>query len=437
MNRLVRPWRLWNLMPKLRRPEGTTIYSVGVLVMLVALLIPFLTRQHSEWETVFVKSAAYLLSGRDFYVEPIAYTYPPLQTFLAVPFVGLTPTASRAVWFLINAIAMILTLRAAWSLAGGTHRNLNRREHFAMIVGSIVGLVYSIHTLAHQQTDLVLAALVIGGGWLLARERGYSAAVLFGIAAAMKCTPLLFAPYLLIKGRPGAAAVVLLVAVGTSFLPDLLGSPTQHSTWLAEWFAMYLRPMIEPHYAPGVWASEIIYNQSMIGAVNRWSGTTWGTLEQKIVLNPRDIAIAPTTLKKLLLGVMLAMTAVGVWIIKPWRKFDAATHAARLPWELSLVLATMLLWSPMSSVPHFVVLALPGYLLARGVIVSRRYELVPFLLILVGSTLASNKDLVGSECYTMVLWYGGIMLGAVAVWVGAAVGIGGRVWKPTPAAPIN
>src|SRR5205085_12286191 len=100
------------------------------------------------------------------------------------------------------------------------------------------------------------------------------AAGLVGATAALRCAPLLFAPCLVVRGRPLAAAWLVRVAVGASLVPDAGNRPAGGGTWLGRWYGEYLAPMARPDYAPGIWASEIIYNQSLVGLANRWRGTT-------------------------------------------------------------------------------------------------------------------------------------------------------------------
>src|SRR5438874_1333 len=85
---------------------------------------------------------------------------------------------------------------------------------FAVVcLGLACALPYVLSVMDHQQTDLLIAALLIGGCLALQRARALSAATLFGLAAGMKCTPLLWAPYLAWRGRWKAAAWLVAVAV--------------------------------------------------------------------------------------------------------------------------------------------------------------------------------------------------------------------------------
>ena len=98
--------------------------------------------------------------------------------------------------------------------------------------------------------------LLIGGCFCLHRARSLAAATCFGLAAAMKCTALLWAPYLVWRGRPRAAAWLACVALGVNLLPDLVSRPASGRLWLAEYGQRYLRPLTEPGHYLGTWGSD-------------------------------------------------------------------------------------------------------------------------------------------------------------------------------------
>jgi alpha-1,2-mannosyltransferase len=250
----------------------------GLFVLLMFGVAPiFALRKASDWMIVFVPTASLLWRGQDIYDQPLGYVYPPLQAVLAVPVLPLPPVLQRLAWLAVNAAALWGTLRSAWRLAGGEDLETEparRREHVAFVLGLIIGLTYFLNSLMHQQTDILLAWLIFRGGEALGEQHHRGAAVRFGLAAAMKCTPLLFAPYLLLRGKRVAAVVVFGVFVGASLLPDLVHAPKTHSTWLQKWVSLFLAPMTRADHRPGEWASAIVYNQSLLGAFNRWSGTT-------------------------------------------------------------------------------------------------------------------------------------------------------------------
>ena len=406
------------LLPRLRLSTARThseptaetrsraVLGLLLIAAIVGLGVPFVTRERSEWDAVFVRTAEHLLAGRDIYAQADGYTYPPFQAFLAVPFALMPTTANRIAFYALNLVCLFWMVRSATKLAGG----------FA-ILGAIAGAIFAFHCYAHQQTDVIVAALVLGGCSYIARGKSIAAATLFGLGAAMKCTPLLFAPYLLIKGKPFAALWLIFIAVGANLLPDAIHRPAD-GAWVSKWYELYLAPMARPDYSPGIWASEIVYNQSLVGAMNRWTSTTWSVVHHKIEVRAIPASMPPSELKHLLIGCFAGLGTLALAAIIRGRRNERGTA-----WECGMVVSAMLLMSPMSSVPHFATLILPGLLFAQMYRERRTKYILVFGTILLLGALATNKDLIGSRNYTIGLWYGSAMWCAIASFFGCAVGL--------------
>ncbi len=386
--------------------RSRALIDVLLVAAIVGLGVPFVTRERSEWDAVFVRTAGHLLAGRDIYAQADGYSYPPFQAFLAVPFAKMSHTANRIAFYACNLVCLFCMVRSATKLAGG----------FA-IPGAIAGGIFAFHCYAHQQTDVIVAALVLGGCSYFARGKSLAAATLFGFGAAMKCTPLLFAPYLLIKGKPLAAMWLIVIAIGANLLPDLVHRPAS-GTWVSNWFELYLAPMARPDYSPGIWASEIFYNQSLVGAMNRWTSTTWSVVHHKIEVQAIPASMPANELKRLLIGCFAGLGTLALAAIIRGRR-----NERRIAWECGMVVSAMLLMSPMSSVPHFATLLLPGLLFAQMYRERRTKYIFVFGTVLLLGALATNKDLIGSRNYTIGLWYGSAMWCAIASFFGCAVGL--------------
>jgi hypothetical protein len=387
-------------------------YAAG-LGILLALSIWFLRREESEWENVYVRAAHQLRNGRDIYQAGISYSYPPFATLLALPFTWLPAQAQRPVWLAVNLSALALMLRSAWRLAGGPPLNraagLRPRERSAALLGGVCGIFYLHNCLAHQQTDIVLGAMVVAGCLALSRERPLLAATWFGLAAAMKCTPLLWCPYLVWRRRPVAAAWLVAVAFGANLLPDVVRPPGTGSLWLAEYATRILAPLNNGDHVIGTWHSAVVYNQSLDGAAHRWFMTTWEWTATDCVISYRTGHLGPLALRAVGF-VMLAGVVSPALVIcrRPFKRLgrSEAGSVGSDALEYGIVLTLMLLCSPMSSKAHFGVLILPGFCLGRAVVVEKRRRLWPLLVAAVLLAVMVNKGPLGERLYTLSLWCG-------------------------------
>ncbi len=384
--------------------------AVGAVALLIAAVV-FFRRQQSEWEQVYIPAAAHLWKGEDMYRPEEGYLYPPFMAWTALPFLALSPLLARLAWLLVNGVGLIALLRWSWRLAGGGPLQgaggAQASEHLAVLLGCTCGIFYIQNCLAHQQTDVLLAAILAGGCVLLVRGRPFWAATAFGVAAACKCTALLWAPYLIWRGRPLAAAWLLAVALGVNLLPDLVHAAPGGQLWLQTYASRFLEPLTAANHYVGTWGSDAAYNQSLAGMGRRWCTTTWTWADTDCTIDPRPPLLRPQTLRVLVYGSQAVLLLIVLWICgKPFRKIDEDVDGQNQALECSIVLLLMLLLSPMSSKAHFGTLLVPGCCLARAALNSRSRFLWVMLLGAVLLAVLSNKDPLGERLYTLSLWYG-------------------------------
>jgi hypothetical protein len=386
-------------------------YTALAALFLPVIAVQFCLRDNSEWDRVFVRTAHNLWIGEYIYHAEDAFLYPPFMAWAALPFTVLPAPLSRFLFLLINFACLAAMFRWAWRLAGGTAPEggkLPRSEHTAAVLGALVGIPYLLNCFEHQQVDLLIGALLLGGCLLMSRTRPYAAATCWGVAAAMKCTALLWLPYLLWRGRARAAAWLLCVAFGVNLLPELVNRPASGQLWLVEFASQFLRPLAASDHYAGTWGSDILYNQSLAGAGHRWLLTTFAWTDTSCVSEPRPDPVSPLTLRIVLYGVQAALLLLTVLAVgRPFRRLEReAETGERAVLEFSAVLLLMLLLSPMSSKAHFGVLILPGFYLARAAFCSGNRAVMLCLLPSVVLGLLSNKSPMGDRLYTLTLWCG-------------------------------
>jgi hypothetical protein len=392
---------------RLRAYPFTMLGSVLLLVM----AIPFCRRIDSEWEQVYVRAAAHLWKGEDLYRIQDGYLYPPFMAFTALPFLGLPPLSARLLWFALNAVSLIALFRWSWTLAGGGRlegtEGVKGSERLAALLGALCGISYLENCLAHQQTDIVLAAILAGGCLLLLRGRTLLAATSFGVAAACKCTALLWAPYLLWRGRPLAASWLLFVALGVNLLPNSISMAQNGQSWFEVYAFRFLAPLTASNHYLGTWGSDPAYNQSLAGLEQRWCTTSWKWSANNCTIDVRPPLVDPRTFRLCMYAMELGIVSVILWNCgRPFRKILDDNDGSKQALECGMVLMLMLLLSPMSSKAHFGILVLPGCCLARTALHSNRKSLIIVLGIAVILGLICNKDPLGEKLYTLSLWYG-------------------------------
>jgi len=153
----------------------------------------------------------------------LVFTYPPVSTVLFWPFSFLSVHAGQILWDGIDLVA--LTALIAVSLAAARSRSVIGSDlRTALILLAPVGfLLWPLRSnLNLGQINVVLVLMIVtdlcmGISW---RGRHMPKGVLVGVAAAVKLTPLVFIPYLVLSGQWRAArncTMTFLVATGAMF----------------------------------------------------------------------------------------------------------------------------------------------------------------------------------------------------------------------------
>ncbi len=403
------------LLPQLSSHRYMILSAIG----LFALAFPVFLRQSQDWESVYVPAAARLIHGQDIFQAD--FVYPPINAWMALPFVGLPHVPMRAIWYAINMTALAVLLVGAWRLSGGGRLDglpaVSWREHAIFWVGVTCGICSCLDALTNQQTDLVVAALVILGCNALLGAHDLRAAVWFGIAAAIKCTPLLWAGYLAWRKRWAAALLVALVAVGVNLIPDLTHPSKTSETHLGDWVSRFLMPMAERDHEFGTWHCGVGGNQSVAGLWHRWLLYDAQWQGDDLLGFRSDAHVAPATLKACSWGSMFLLLGIGLACM--WRNnIEKASDPYMVGLQFGMVLILMVLLSPHSSKPHFCTLLLPAFCVARAAFKGPDRSLLALLGLALICAMVANKDLVGDWLYSWGKWYGSLAWCAVLLYAG-------------------
>lgn len=406
------------------------VYLVAALGLAVAVSVPFLKKTDSQFDNVYLRAAARLQRGQDIYPLEDGYLYPPLMAWLAIPLTWIPPATARIVWLGINLVGLAFILRTAWRLSGakGWFLETTWQEHLIFWAGLLCALRYGLDCLQNQQTDIVVIAVVLAGCSLLTRESSLAKTlsvpllvVCLGLAAGMKCTPLLFVPYLLWRRQGAAGLGIGILAIALNLLPNVTATPPDGGLWLGEWVERYLSVLTRPDHHPGVWGSAVTLNQSWSGAVYRWLATTWTWDAAGAHIISTTPMLTPGAMKVLVYGsellLVLLVAAASGRENRPASAGENSLSRVRAI-ECAVVLTLMVLLSPMSSKPHFLVLLLPAWILARQAVQKRDALSGAILVLAIIAGALTIKDLAGPNLATVAMWYGGVTWSALLLLCG-------------------
>ncbi|MFF3965988.1 glycosyltransferase 87 family protein [Streptomyces griseorubiginosus] len=158
---------------------------------------------------------------------PYGFTYPPFAAVAMVPMALLGLRTAIAVGLLLNLAALALVVRLL------TGRAWRRLGWYGCTLGACALALFEPlrDTFSFGQVNLLLLALVLVDGRLLATGRGRLAGVGIGLAAAVKLTPALFIGLLLVTRRWRAAAVATVVALAATGFAAVVAPDASRFYW--------------------------------------------------------------------------------------------------------------------------------------------------------------------------------------------------------------
>ena len=366
----------------------------------------------SDWYRVFVRAALRMQHGEPIHiVNANPYAYPPLMAMLTIPLAQLPVNVGIVAWYLVSITALAIAWWHAWRLSGGpTSGRLDRRWAGVGGLALLCSMRFVIGPLETRQFDPVIAALLMAGCWRLSKGNQTSTGVLWGLAAGMKCTPLLLVPYLAWRRWYRAAALVAITAVAANLLPEFVFPKRSGGWYAADWKHRFLE--VSQKVPPGTWFSGLAQNQSLAGMFQRLARYGLPGSMEAVWAGQLPEGSVPL-LRGCVYSSAAALVAISLYFAGRRRLVDLSSHdlPRSIPAEVSAVFALMLLLSPMTSRAHYLILILPALLICRAACIQRDVLcrwLLPALVIcgplgtkgLVGKTLG---DL--SLAWSLPTWY--------------------------------
>ena len=288
------------------------------------------------------------------------------------PLTWLSPAVSQVVWVLGSGLLLLHSMRLLSRMLGDQEgSNGSSFARYAPWVGLVLIAPFLHNLFKYRQTGILLLWCIVLGVWLLSKgnNRGKKRQDLLGgfslgVAAAIKLLPFVFLPWLLWKARFRAAIGFVLAICLAFLLPavdqgwsrmqehvrdyvDMLGQDaaveSQHR------FHQSLRPLvlatISPVHDPGPLVRDREEDVRRWDGVRNFLGSSW-------LFEHREALLL------LLVGGVVALCA---FCIRPGfgRRARRATSGSLLVGECGLVLAAMVLISPLAW-KHYYVWLLPA-----------------------------------------------------------------------------
>lgn len=266
----------------------------GIWIAVIVAAAAYFPRfaKDSVGMTLYSQGAECVLQGTP--LNPCAkmFSYPPAFAFLMAPFAAMPMGLRVAVWYVISVAATVgcfmISEKLVMRLLPG--RWSDNELAWLRIVTIIVSIKFVLAVFEWQAYDTLTYFIVLAGLWAIVVNRALWGAVLLAFATAIKATPLVFLPYLVVKRRFLAAAIFTVVFIALWLLPDAywaLKNIRPH--YLETWLRQIAGPALANDANPDAlfwtsWAGANILNHSFSGMVARLVVDTSFVAQGKAIL---------------------------------------------------------------------------------------------------------------------------------------------------------
>jgi len=387
-----------------------------VLIATAAALYPMFGRS-SDMGPFYSTAAGCILRGEALLTCLPPYPYQPALGIFFIPLAFLPPVLQRLIWYVIFVGCLVLAVRLTEAIAERLYPGSTRGQNLFWLrtIMLVTCGKHFLDVITYASHDPLSLAIIMFATWALFNGREAAGGLWLAVAAAIRASPLIYLPYLILKRRLLASLVFVVAFLAVSLIPDIVGALRGgHTGYLADWLAQIVGPALVPGTSSklvfwDIWNGANLYNQSLRGLINRFAtGPVFG-------LSPTMILIAVDGVFAAIVGVLL--------LLSPRRKEYVAVDTV-------VLLIAMLALSPMTSRYHYI-FVLPGVILATAATMTDPRLRTLGTWVLVASFLlraGTSNDLAGQRLTDFAYSYGFMPLGAIALYIifGAIV----WVWQP-------
>ena len=387
-----------------------------VLIVTAAALYPMFGRS-SDMGPFYSAAARCVLNGESLLSCLPQYPYQAALAVFFIPLAYLPPVLQRLIWYVIFVGCLVIAVRLTEAIAERLYPGSTRGQNLFWLrtIMLVTCGKHFLDVITYASHDPLSLALIMFGTWALFNGREAAGGAWLAVAAAIRASPLIYLPYLILKRRLVACIVFIAVLFGVSLIPDIIGALRGGYTGhLTEWLGQVVGPALMPGNSSklvfwNIWNGANLYNQSLRGVINRFATSpVFG-------LTPTMILIVVDGIFAVIVGVLLLMS--------PRRREYVAIDTA-------VLLIAMLALSPMSSRYHYI-FVLPAVILATAATMTDprirtlgSYVLVASFLLRAGT----SNDVAGQRLTDFAYTYGFMPLGAIALYIIFAAIL--WVWRP-------
>lgn len=408
------------------RPRPWMPWLIAVIALLTLVLAAWGFRSHNELVSCYLKAARLYVIGSDMYVMPAdgvgRWMYPPAMIIPVAPLVFVPEVVARIAWVALLVGALLVS---AWMLVRALlPPTLDEHERRLRAIALIAAVIFSqkhlISPFSYLAHDGLIALCVVAGFYAGAKRRDGWAGFAFGLGAALKVTPGLFLPMLLLQRRWRAATSMVATVLVVSVLPDLVTVAQGQRPQLIRFVDIALHASDVTRAGGGHWESFNVLAHNLSAMISRWTTPTPPAFQEEFGGDYALVHLDEAT-RRIVTGAALALVLAAVCAVAILSQRAIRRGGDLVLVRLNDVAATacgMVLLPPHSSKYHFSIVFLAAASTFIFVLARRRDPLVvacAILLLVLG--LPTGSDLIGNRAADLVLLYGSVGLFALVALV--------------------
>src|SRR5690349_8792188 len=294
-----------------------------VLTITAAAIYPMFGRS-SDMGPFYSTAARCIMHGEALLTCLPPYPYQPALAIFFIPIAFLPPMLQRLIWYVIFVGCLVIAVRLTEAIAERLYPDSTRGQNLFWLrtIMLVTCGKHFLDAVTYASHDPLSLAIVMFATWALFNGREAAGGLWLAVAAAVRASPLIYLPYLILKRRWGACLVFVVAFLAVSLIPDAIGAITGGHTGH---FTGWLRQIVGPALVPGtasklvfwdIWNGANLYNQSLRGLINRFATSPL-------------FGLSPTTILIAVDGVFAAVVAL-LLLTSPRRREYVAIDTAVL-----------------------------------------------------------------------------------------------------------
>lgn len=366
---------------RLSRYRPIAIASGGIWLLVVWIQIIVAPRGDF---TLHFELGRRLAEGRFIYEGGHDFVYPPFWALVHAPLSFFGLHLAQVLVYPLAGISIAVLVLVLHKL---TERHLPLSadaDFWATSLAILLASLFLGRDLPEVGVNTALVTLSWSAVYLWSKHRDVAGGVLLGLAASLKCTPLLFVAYFVLKRQWKIAAVSLAACCLFTLSPAVVTGPGEYVRMMDNWVQGVVRGLSDPDPSRGPLGEEKVENLSLRPALARYlMHLPYGHLGRPETSDTPGRPNAPESryyfqfigLSPFLAGVAVRIIMAGLLLTIAFlmRRKPEDRNSFETVWECAAVSILILLFSPITWVQHSVGLFPALFLICRAAVAGLKF----------------------------------------------------------------